>query len=107
VVAFFLRMLLGVQRVMEAVTVFFLEVLVNVFIEREGRNDDFLGLELRVKFLDGGDDFLDLRVAGTRERPRRLLRRLRGAPDSTMTMASSVPAMMIFIKLFFWSRRWD
>ncbi len=25
------------------------------------------------------------------------------APDSTMTMASSVPAMMMFIKLFFWS----
>src|SRR5229473_7757381 len=32
VVAFFLRMLLGVYRVMEAVTVFFLEVLVNVFV---------------------------------------------------------------------------
>src|SRR5712664_1939206 len=63
VVAFLLRMLLGVYRVVETVTVFFLEVLVNTFVEGEGRNDEFLGLELRVKFLDGGDDFLDLRVA--------------------------------------------
>src|SRR6267378_8685330 len=63
VVAFLLRMLLGVYRVVETVTVFFLEVLVNTFVEGEGRNDDFLGLELRVKVLDSGDDFLDLRVA--------------------------------------------
>src|SRR5882762_3220626 len=63
VVAFFFRMPLRVYRVVEAVTVLFLEILVNVFVEREGRNDDFLGLNLRVEFLDGGDDFLDLRVA--------------------------------------------
>src|SRR6267378_3500639 len=63
VVAFFFRMLLRVHRVVEAVTVFFLEVLVNTFVKGEGRNDYFLGLELRVEFLDGGDDFLDLRVA--------------------------------------------
>src|SRR6267143_2279754 len=63
VVAFFFRILLGVYRVVESVTVLFLEVLVNTFVEGEWRNDNFLGLELRVKFLDGGYDFLDLRVA--------------------------------------------
>src|SRR5437879_13523418 len=62
-VAFLLGMLFGVHGVMELVAVLFLEILVYAFIEGERRHDNFLGLELRVKFLDGGNDFLDLRVA--------------------------------------------
>src|SRR5438067_1036873 len=62
-IALLLGMLFGVYCVMEAIAVFLLEVLVDGFIERERRNSDFLGLELGVQFLDGGDDFLNLRVA--------------------------------------------
>src|SRR6266851_2708580 len=63
VVAFLLGMLFGVHRVVEPVAVFLLKILVDAFIERKGRDNDFFGLELGVKFLDGGDDFLDLGVA--------------------------------------------
>ena len=42
---------------------FFFDVLVDGFVERQRRDDDLLGLELRVQLLDGGDDLLDLRVA--------------------------------------------
>jgi len=102
VVAFFFRMLLGVYRVVESVTVLFLEVLVKYLRRRGVRTTNFLGLELRVKFLDGGYDFLDLRVAELESVRDGFFGDSR-APDSTMTMASSVPAIMIFIKLFFWS----
>src|SRR5260370_9975905 len=63
VVAFLLGMLFGVQRVMEPVAVLFLKILVDGFIERERRDNDLLGLELRLEFLDVSDAFFDLPVA--------------------------------------------
>src|SRR6266478_4764455 len=53
---------LFLERVDEVIA-FFLEMLVDGLIERKRRDNDLFRLELRVKFLDGGDDFLDLRVA--------------------------------------------
>src|SRR6267143_1087717 len=58
-----LGLFFGVQCVMELVAVLFLEIFVDGFIERERRDNDLLGLELRVEFLNGGDDCLDLSVA--------------------------------------------
>src|SRR6266478_919448 len=63
VIAFFLGMLFGVHRIVEPVAILFLEVLVDGLIERKRRDNDLFRLELGVKILDGGDDFLDLRVA--------------------------------------------
>ncbi len=56
-------MLLGIQRVVKPRAVFFLNFLIESFVKRQRRNDDLLRFELGVKFLDGGDDFLDLSVA--------------------------------------------
>src|SRR5258708_18507173 len=42
VIAFLLGMLFGVQRVMEPVAILLLQILVDVFIERERRDNDFL-----------------------------------------------------------------
>src|SRR5216683_1225227 len=63
VVAFLLGMLFGVQRVMQPVAVLFLKILVDGFIEGQRRDNDLLGLDLRVEFLDRRDDFFDLSVA--------------------------------------------
>ncbi len=46
VIAFLLGMLFGVQRVMEPVAALLLQILVDGFIKRERRDNDFLGLEL-------------------------------------------------------------
>jgi hypothetical protein len=56
-------MFFGVDGVVEAVAVLFLEVFVDGLIKGQRRDNDFLWLDLRVEFLDGGDDFLDLRMA--------------------------------------------
>src|SRR5260370_2940208 len=63
VIAFFLGMLFSVDRIVEPVAILFLEILVDGLIERKRRDNDPFGLELGVKILDGGADFLDLPVA--------------------------------------------
>src|SRR5258708_23827449 len=63
VIALFLGMLFGVNRIVKPVAVLFLEILVHGLIEKQRRNNDFVWFELRVKILDCGDDFLYLRVA--------------------------------------------
>ena len=56
VVAFFLGMLRGVQRVVQPRAVFLLDLLGQRFVERQRRHDDLVGLELVVQLADGGDD---------------------------------------------------
>ena len=63
VVALFLGMLFGIESIVKLRAVLFLEILVDGFVERDGLDDNFHRLELRVQLLDGSDDFLDLRVA--------------------------------------------
>ena len=63
VVAFFLWMLFGVQRIVEPVAVFLFQILVDAFIEGQGLDHDFFRLELAVKLLNGRDNLLNLRVA--------------------------------------------
>ena len=56
-------MLFGVKSVLEVGRDGLLQRVVDRIIEGEWRNFDFLRFQFRVKFLDGADDFLDLRVA--------------------------------------------
>ena len=63
VVALFLGMLFGVESVVKLRAVLFLEILVDGFVEWDRLGNNFHRLELRVQLLDGGDDFLHLRVA--------------------------------------------
>src|SRR6266699_5059209 len=95
-------MLFGVQRVVKPVAVLLLKILIDGFIERERRDNDLLGLEPRVEIFDGSDDFLDLRVAELECIRNRFFGNFQRA-GFDHDDASSVPAMMIFIKLFFWS----
>src|SRR5579872_1258426 len=63
VVAFVLRMLFRIESIAELRAVLFVQIFVNPFIKRQRLDHDLYRFELRVEFLDGGDDFLDLRVA--------------------------------------------
>src|SRR5262249_1708805 len=61
-VAFFLGMLFGVEGVLEVGADGLLEVGVYCVVKGEWRNFNLLDFELRVKVLDGANDFLDLRM---------------------------------------------
>ena len=62
-VAFLLGMLLGVERIVEPIAVFLLQILVDALIEGQRLDDDFLGFQSAMKLLDSSDNLLDLRVA--------------------------------------------
>src|SRR5579859_77919 len=62
-VTFFFGMLFGVESVLEVGGDGLFQGRVDRIIERKRCDFDFFRFQLRVKFLDGGDDFLDLRVA--------------------------------------------
>jgi len=55
--------LFGVESVLEVGRNGLLQRRVDRVVKRERRNINFLGLQFRVKFLDGANDFLDLRVS--------------------------------------------
>jgi hypothetical protein len=63
VIAFLLWMLLGIERVVQPVAVFLLQILVDAFVEGKRLDGHFLGLELAVKLLNSRDDLPDLCVA--------------------------------------------
>jgi len=77
VIAFFLGMLFGVDRIVKAGRHTFSGDPCR-WLDRTGAAGQrpFFGLSWRVKILDGGDDFLDLRVAEFEGIGQRLLRRL-------------------------------
>jgi len=72
-------MLFSVQRIVQPLAVFLLQILVDAFVERQRLNHDFLWFELAMKLLDGGDNFFDLRVAEFERVANRFLGNLEGA----------------------------
>ena len=62
-IAFLLRMLFGVQRILQLRAVLLLDFVVQRLVKRKWRDHNLLRLQLRVQFANRRHDLLDLRVA--------------------------------------------
>ncbi len=74
VIAFLLRILLGVQSVVQLRAEFLLDFLGQSFVKRQRRNGNFVRLDLVMQFADRRDDALDLLVSEFAARRRPCLR---------------------------------